>query len=210
MFYIIFTAVILFALYLIFHDNQEGEGGKSKKVSRTPYRPEQNGGVPLTSVSPTPKPLEGAPVNRPVAARPAVSAVRSRVVSERPLSWSYLYSLTYDEGLSGETMRTEIAGMRYYCAFADEGLVNGIVQPEPENPHDPRAQVVIRADGKKLGYIPRYALEEYENFNADNLVCPFAGRVTVDNKGYLRADILVALPESREFVKDALSAFVVS
>ena len=125
-------------------------------------------------------------------------------------SWSYLYSLTYDEGLSGETMRTEIAGMRYYCAFADEGLVNGIVQPEPENPHDPRAQVVIRADGKKLGYIPRYALEEYENFNVDNLVCPFAGRVTVDNKGYMRADILVALPESREFVKDALSAFVES
>ena len=151
-FYIIFIAVIVFALYLIFHDNREGEGSQRKTPSRTTYRPEQHGSVPLTPVSPTPKPLEPAPVVKPVAARPAAPTAPSRFVSERPLSWTYLYSLQYDESLPSRTMRTEIAGMRYYCAFADIGLVNGIVRPEPGNPHDPRAQLVVRADGKKLGY----------------------------------------------------------
>lgn len=206
-FYIIFIAVIVFALYLIFHDNREGEGSKRKTPSRTTYRPEQHGSVPLTPVSPTPKPLEPAPVVKPVAARPAAPTAPSRFVSERPLSWTYLYSLQYDESLPSRTMRTEIAGMRYYCAFADIGLVNGIVRPEPGNPHDPRARLVLRADGKKLGYIPRFALDEYENFNDGDLVCPFAGRIRVDSKGYMRADILVALPQSRETVKEELSSF---
>ena len=208
MFYIIFFAVIAFALYVIFHDNGEGEKTSRKTSTRPTYHPEQQGSVPQTPVSPTPKPLEPAPVIKPVAARPAVSTVSNRVVSERPLSWTYLYSLKFDDSLAEETMRTEITGMRYYCSFADVGLVNGIVQPEPENPHDPRAQMVIRADGKKLGYIPRYALDEYWSVTGGHLVCPFAGRITVDSKGYMRADIAVALPANRGFVKEKLSDFI--
>ena len=216
MFYIFFAA-IAFALYVIFHDNHEGEGRSRKTSARAVYRPEQQGSVPQTpvsqtSVSPTPKPLEPAPVIKPavkpVAARPAVSTIPNRAVSERPLSWTYLYSMQYDDSLVEDAMRTEITGMRYYCSFADVGLVNGTVQPEPENAHDPRAQVVIRADGKKLGYIPRYALDEYWNFTGGHLVCPFAGRIVVDSKGYMRADIAVALPANREFVKERLSDFV--
>jgi hypothetical protein len=107
-------------------------------------------------------------------------------------------------------METEVTGMRYYCSLAAVGLMNGTVRPEPENPHDPRAQVVIRADGKKLGYIPRTALPGYEEFNQRNLVCPFAGRVSVDRQGYMKADILVALPVNRDWVKKQLSDYMES
>ena len=100
--------------------------------------------------------------------------------------------------------------MRYYCSLADVGVVNGTVRPEPVNPHDPRAQVVIRADGKKLRYIPRTELPGYEEFNQRYLVCTFAGRVSVDRQGYMKADILVALPVSRDWVKEALSDYLES
>ena len=219
MFYIIFFAVILFALYLILHDRGEGEGKARRTRSRIDYRPEQPGPVPQTPVrpvsqapvSPAPKPLEPAPVIRPVAARPAAPtapAVPNRNVAERPLSWTYLNSLDYDDEIDGDTLETEITGMRYYCSLADLGPVNGIVRPEPDNPHDPRAQVVIRADGKKLGYIPRSALDDYEDFNEDDLTCPFAGRIKITRQGYIWADILVALPESMEFVLEELTDYV--
>lgn len=68
--------------------------------------------------------------------------------------------------------------------------------------------MVIRADGKKLGYIPHAALDEYEDFNEDDLTCPFAGRIKITRQGYIWADILVALPESMEFVLEELTAYV--
>ena len=210
MFYIIYIAVIIFALYVIFHDRGEGENSGRKKAARssTPYRPENPGPVPQTPVQPKPKPATPAPrVAKPVPARPAVPAI-DPVVPDRQLSWSYLYTLQYDDSIAGDVLETQITGMRYYCSLADLGPVNGVVMPEPSNPHDPHAQAVVRADGKKLGYIPRNALPEYENFNPDKRVCPFAGRVKVTRQGYLWADILVARPLSREFVKEELSAYM--
>lgn len=234
MFYVIYFAVIVFALYLIFHDRQKGEGAVRKKSGRpaTTYRPEQQGPVPQTPVRPVAKPLDEAqsrpvrhtapnpdpiprkpstvPQNpapriaRPAAARPAASTYDLGTVLGKTLSWSFLNALRYDERLDGCTLDTEVTGMRYYCSFSDLGPVNGVVRPEPTNPNDPRAQVVIRADGKKIGYIPKTALPEYESFNPDKLVCPFVGEVKVTRQGYMWADILVALPKSPEFVKGAL------
>ena len=209
MFYVIYIAVIVFALYLIFHDRPKGEpeGPTRPGWPSTQYRPENPGPVPQTPVSPTPKPLEPAPrVAKPVAARPTAPTAPS--APERLLSWAYLYELEYDDEIVGDTLETEITGMRYYCSLADLGPVNGIVQAEPDNPHDPNAQVVIRSDGKKLGYIPRNAIPEYDHFNPDDLVCPFAGYIKVTRQGYMWADILVALPESREFVKEELTAYL--
>ena len=157
--------------------------------------------VPKPKPQPQPKP-EPAPKPQPKPKEPP------KEEPQRTLTWTYLYGLEYDEHLPEETMETEVTGMRYYCSLADVGPVNGIIRPEPDNPHDPRAQVVIRADGKKLGYIPRYALDEYENFNDHNVVCPFAGTVSVDNKGYMMAFILVTLPVSREFVKEELTGYM--
>ena len=217
MFYVIYFAVIALALYLIFHD-RFGEEGHRKNMSSGPsenvYHPENQNQVPQvpqTPQSPAPKPLEPAPrIVKPVPARPAAPtpAPARREPGERELSWSYLYKLEYDESLVGDVMETEVTGMRHYCSLADLGPVNGIIQPEPENPHDPSAQVVIRADGKKLGYIARNTLPEYQNFNPTNAVCPFAGHVKVTRQGYIWADILVAIPMDRDFVKEELTAYM--
>ena len=186
MFYVIYFAVIALALYLIFHD-RFGEEGHRKNMST--YNP----------VPPTPPALPTPPA--PVITKPEEPA-------QRELSWSYLYKLEYDESLVGDVMETEVTGMRHYCTLADLGPVNGVIQPEPDNPSDAQAQVVIRADGKKLGYIARNTLPQYHNFNPTNAVCPFAGRVKVTRQGYIWAEILVAIPMDRDFVKEELTAYL--
>jgi hypothetical protein len=210
MFYVIYFAVIAFALYLIFHDRPKEPTRREPQRPQAPQVPQ----VPQTPARPKPAEPEVRPeamprprVVEPVAARPAVATV-DPFAAKRELSWTYLDALEMDEELDGDSLETEITGMRYYCTLADLGPVNGYVKPEPENPHDPEAQVVIRADGKKLGYIPREALEEYGEFNPEGLVCPFAGVVKVTRQGYLWADILVALPAGREFVEEELTDYL--
>ena len=229
MFYVIYIAVIVFALYLIFHDRPK-EPERRKPQARVNWRPEQQ-------VSPTPRPLEPAPrprvaepqaqqraaepqpnVAQPRPARPARPLAPTvdlfATGRERLLSWGYLSSLEYDEGCGWgvgpdmDTMHTEITGMRYHCSLSDVGPVNGFVKPEPDNPHDPEAQVVVRADGKVLGYIPKVALPEYADFNRRGMTCPFAGYVKVSRQGYLWADILVALPTNRSFAESALTSYL--
>ena len=207
MFFIIYFAVIVFALYLIFHDRpkeperREPQRPQAPQVPQTPQAPVRQKPAEPEVVAPRPRVVE------PVVARPAVATV-DPFAAKRELSWTYLDALEMDEELDGDSLETEITGMRYYCTLADLGPVNGYVKPEPENPHDPEAQVVIRADGKKLGYIPREALEEYGEFNPEGLVCPFAGVVKVTRQGYLWADILVALPAGREFVEEELTDYL--
>jgi hypothetical protein len=91
-------------------------------------------------------------------------------------------------------METEIAGLRYYCSLVDIGPFRGEVRAEPDNAHDPRAQAVVRADGKLLGYIPRAALDEFEAFNPKNLPCPFIGRITVDTSNHLYGTLHITQP----------------
>ena len=186
----LYLAIILVtALALIIFLHNDHDRSYDKKERRITVAPEQ----PVVKPKPTPKP-EPQPKPKPEP--------------QRTLTWTYLDGLEYFDDLPKDSMETEVTGMRYYCSLADVGPVNGIIRPEPDNPHDAHAQVVIRADGKKLGYIPRYALNEYESFNEDNLVCPFAGSVSVDNNGYMLAFILVTLPVSREFVKEELTGYV--
>ena len=93
-----------------------------------------------------------------------------------------------------KTMESEIAGLRYYCSLVDIGPISGVVRAEPDNAHDPRAQAVVRADGKLLGYIPRAALDEFEAFNPKNLPCPFTGRITVDTSNHLYGTLHITQP----------------
>lgn len=93
-----------------------------------------------------------------------------------------------------KTMEAEIAGLRYYCSLVDIGPISGVVRAEPDNAHDPRAQAVVRADGKLLGYIPRAALDEFEAFNPKNLPCPFTGRITVDSSNHLYGTLHITEP----------------
>ena len=69
-----------------------------------------------------------------------------------------------------------------------------------------RKNVVGR--GENIGYIARNTLPQYQNFNPTNAVCPFAGRVKVTRQGYLWAEILVALPMDRDFVKEELTSYL--
>ena len=93
-----------------------------------------------------------------------------------------------------KTMEAEIAGLRYYCSLVDIGPIRGVVRAEPDNAHDPRAQAVVRADGKLIGYIPRAALDEFEAFNPKNLPCPFTGRITVDTSNHLYGTLHITQP----------------
>lgn len=220
MFYVIYIAVIVFALYLIFHDRPEGEGQRRKPQARVSWRPEapQAPTRPQPQAPQRPEPQAQQQVAQPRPARPARPLAPTvdpfATGRERSLSWGYLSSLEYDEGCGWgvgpdmDTMHTEITGMRYHCTLADVGPVNGYVKPEPENPHNPEAQVVVRSDGKVLGYIPKVALPEYANFNRRGMTCPFAGYVKVSRQGYMWADILVALPVSREFVESELTDYL--
>ena len=93
-----------------------------------------------------------------------------------------------------KSMEAEVAGLRYYCSLVDIGPISGVVRAEPDNAHDPRAQAVVRADGKLIGYIPRAALDEFEAFNPKNLPCPFTGRITVDASNHLYGTLHITEP----------------
>lgn len=98
-----------------------------------------------------------------------------------------------------------VVGLRYHCTVHDCGKIVGIVKPEPSNVHDPRAQAVIRSDGKLLGYIPRTQLDWYEEFNEENLECPFVGEIELDKgSAGLIAEIKVIIPVSREYVEEEI------
>lgn len=118
---------------------------------------------------------------------------------------SFLDTLTYYGDLEEETDTFDIAGLRYHCTAHDCGKVVGIVKPDPSNAHDPRAQAVVRADGKLLGYIPRAQLDWYEDFNEQNVPCPFVGEIELDRAdARLVAEIKVILPSSRTFVEEEI------
>ena len=217
MFYLILAAVLLFLLVVIFRDDNDGHYNKRGETRKPAILPPEQPKKPKPAQQ-TPRPAQQKPRPAQQAPRPAQQTpkpkqpismqFKAQTAPKRLLTWTFLYNLKYNGNIVGDTMETEIAGMQYYCSPSDVGPGNGTIWHEPNNPKDPRARVVIRDDGKKIGYLPRYALNEYEAFNDKNLVCPFAGRIRVDQRGFLRADILVALPESREFVKEKLSEYL--
>ena len=121
---------------------------------------------------------------------------------EEELDLQFLDTIDYSEDLEENTETFDITGLRYHCTVYDCGRIVGIVKPEPSNVHDARAQAVIRNDGKLLGYIPRTQLDWYEDFNEQNLPCPFVGQIELDrSSASLIAEIKVIIPSSREFVE---------
>ena len=124
---------------------------------------------------------------------------------EEEVDLSFLDKLDYSEDLDENTETFDVVGLRYHCTAHDCGKVVGIVKPEPSNVHDPRAQAVIRSDGKLLGYIPRTQLDWYEEFNEENLKCPFVGEIELDRgRAGLIAEIKVIIPVSREYVEEEI------
>ena len=121
------------------------------------------------------------------------------------LDLSFLDNIDYSDDLEKNTETFDITGLRYHCTVHDCGKIVGIVKPEPSNVHDPRAQAVYRNDGKLLGYIPRTQLDWYEDFNEENVPCPFVGEIELDrSSARLIAEIKVIIPSSREFVEEEI------
>ena len=123
---------------------------------------------------------------------------------DEELDLSFLDNIDYSDVLEENTDTFDVTGLRYHCTVHDVGKIVGIVKPEPSNVHDPRAQAVYRNDGKLLGYIPRTQLDWYEDFNEENVPCPFVGEIEVDGRGWLIAEIKVIIPSSREYVEEEI------
>ena len=202
MFFIIFTILLIFALVAIFRDDHDPT--YDRKGSRTSADIQPGKENPLPGMA---RPLVTAQRDKTAVHSP-LPRMQEHIGPKQTLSWTFLYSLDYYENFPREVFHTIISGMYYYCTPDDVGPVNGIVRPEPDNPHDPKAQVVIRADGKKLGYLPRHVLSQYEAFSEGAVACPFAGNISVDQQGRFGAYIRIALPQSREFVKETLTKFM--
>ena len=192
MFYAILAIIVAVAMLLIFHDDHDRSYNRNEKRRETPRSVQAS----------RPQPEQPAPASN------SQWPDRKYYTVKRTLSWNYLHTLHYDDSLPEETMESEIAGLGHYVTGDDMGPVNGTVRPEPDNAHDPRAQAVVRADGKKLGYIPRRDLDDYGEFNPDNLVCPFSGEILMSEDGFFTAYVTIALPASVEFVKGELSGYL--
>ena len=123
---------------------------------------------------------------------------------DEELDLSFLDNIDYSDVLKENTETFDVTGLRYHCTVHDVGKIVGIVKPEPSNVHDSRAQAVYRNDGKLLGYIPRTQLDWYEDFNEENVPCPFVGEIEVDGRGWLIAEIKVIIPSSREYVEEEI------
>ena len=192
MFYVILISVVLVALFLIFRDDHDKSYNKNEHSSPKPpqHKPE-----PPSSVFPSVK----------QSAQYAHDVVEEfeKDVEERG-EYGSEQEEDYDEDLDENTETFDITGLRYHCTEKDCGPIVGYVKPDPSNVHDVRAQAVIRSDGKLLGYIPRTQLDDYEDFNEDDVVCPFVGEIERDGRGWLIGEIKVIIPTSIEFVRDEI------
>ena len=192
MVYAIIIIATVVALFLIFRDDHNSDYNKSEKG---PLKSEIKKAIKEAQNTWTP------PVQETVEEEPE----EEEEEEEEEVDLSFLDKIDYYEDLEENTETFDITGLRYYCTVHDCGKIVGIVKPEPSNTHDPRAQAVIRNDGKLLGYIPRTQQDWYEDFNEQNVVCPFVGEIELDrSNASMIAEIKVIIPSSREFVEEQI------
>ena len=197
MFYAILGIIVFIALFLLFRDDHDDSYNKSEKSQPKRLFPQTQ--EPSKPIMEQPK-----VVKKEEEAGKFVEVQPPQVVEEDELDLSFLDNIDYSFDLAENTETFDITGLRYHCSVYDCGKIVGIVKPEPSNVHDSRAQAVIRNDGKLLGYIPRTQLDWYEDFNEQNVPCPFVGEIEVDRRGWLLAEIKVILPSSREYVEEEI------
>lgn len=216
LFYAILGTIVLMALFLIFMDDHDKSYNRSEKKGRRQSDKVEKSAMPeVTRTADNPKGIIGQFINETKSAIDSAakevqealntSAAQTDVDVQEEMDLSFLDDLEYDENLEENTETFDITGLRYHCTVHDCGKIVGVVRPEPSNVHDNRAQAVIRNDGKLLGYIPRTQLDWYEDFNEDNVTCPFVGEIELDrSRAALIAEIKVILPSSEEFVREEI------
>ena len=206
MVYAIIIIATVVALFLIFRDDHNSEYNKSEKGYRKSSDSTRTT-TTATSSAPKPNPLKSEiekAINEAKSTWTPPVHETEEVELEEEIDLSFLDKIDYYEDLEENTETFDITGLRYYCTVHDCGKIVGIVKPEPSNTHDPRAQAVIRNDGKLLGYIPRTQQDWYEDFNEQNVVCPFVGEIELDSQGWMQAEIKVIIPSSRDYVEEQI------
>ena len=211
MFYVIVISVVLMALFLIFREDHDKSYNKNERSAPKPPKPQPQPPKPPQPPQHKPEPPSSVFPSIKQPAKDVVEDIAQEQIAQEEdeaaphIDLSFLLSLDYDEDLEENTETFDIAGLRYHCTEKDCGPIVGYVKPEPSNVHDSRAQAVIRSDGKLLGYIPRTQLDDYEDFNEDDVVCPFVGEIMPDDSDWLYGEIKVIIPTSIEFVRDEIA-----
>lgn len=193
MVYAIIAIVTIVALFLIFRDDHDKSYNRNEKRGHGAEKPQYDKNAP-----------EVESIIEEVQEEPAPELEQEDFEEEEELDLSFLLDLDYYEDLEENSETFDITGLRYYCTVHDCGKIVGVVKPEPSNAHDVRAQAVIRSDGKLLGYIPKTQLDWYEDFNEEDVVCPFVGEIELDGSGWIQAEIKVIIPSSIEYVRDEI------
>lgn len=217
MVYAIIAIVTVIALFLIFRDDHDTSYNRNEKRGHGPEKSQYDRkSAPRSEFKSEPKYSYDA--HKEDVKDKVLNVVESIIkeVKEQPepeekdweddseIDLSFLDTLDYSEDLEENTETFDITGLRYYCTVHDCGKIVGVVKPEPSNVHDSRAQAVIRSDGKLLGYIPKTQLDWYEDFNEEDVVCPFVGEIELDGRGWMQAEIKVIIPSSIEYVRDEI------
>lgn len=203
MIYVIIGAVAAFVLLLLFwddHDSAYDRGDGRSRYSRKAFNDALKGTGQRSYWAGS---AEDVDEQEPLEQEEPLKE-GDRYEDEEKMNLSFLDTLEYDEDLEENTDTFDVTGLRYHCTVLDRGPIVGYVKPEPTNPHDSRAQAVYRNDGKLLGYIPRTQQDWYEDFNEENVVCPFVGEITVDRRGWMTGEIKVILPVNKEFVNEEI------
>lgn len=228
MFYVILGIVVVVALFLIFRDDHDNSYNRKETGPR--QAPPQPQSKPQPQAKPEPQPKPQQPKSEPKPQKSPFESLRDELLGEietailgvkevlqqpavkveepeeeEGLDLTFLDVLDYYEDLAENVETFDIAGLQYHCTVHDCGPIVGYVEPEPTNKQDYRAQAVIRSDGEILGYIPRTQLDWYEDFNPQNVVCPFVGEIELEKgTSKLIAEIKVIIPSSREFVEEEI------
>jgi hypothetical protein len=204
MFYVVVIAVVLFALYLIFkddHDRSYNQTKYNKKEKSAPQPPVVQKPVqefkPVTQEQKVVPPREEPPVEEPTEEEP----------QEEELDLSFLDTLDYYEFLDENTETFDIDEVQDFCNLYDAGTIVGVVKPETWSliPR-PGAKAIFDHEGGRLGFIPSTQLKWFNEFNQQEVVCPFVGRIDIDENGGLVGEIKAIIPTSREFVEKEIRA----
>ena len=200
---LIFTAIALFLIFRDDHDRSYSDEGyakdpKKRDPGKQPFSAPGSREAARTTSRPEPGP---SPREVP---EPSATPVPESIPT------FFLETLDYDEDLDENSEMFSVTGLRYYCTDEDLGLIFGTVRPEPTNVHDYRAQAVKLHDGRTIGYIPRSELDDYEDFNEDDVDCPFIGELYKDERGSFQAEILVVIPASQEYVQEEFEDYFTS
>lgn len=117
-----------------------------------------------------------------------------------------------DDNING-TYTTKIAGITHHCDETDQGIFQGIIYLETDNPHNPNAMAIASVQSRKIvGYIPNNELSKYSRWcNFNNCPCVGFIRQFTNEKGedILFGRVTSIKPCNADFVKNKTNETIV-